>query len=62
MESYNSLLEEMRKDAGLLSQWENYKLRHSYAKDIDFASTVNAVATVTEIATRGFNKAQTIAN
>lgn len=62
MESYNSLLEEMRKDAGLLSQWENYKLRHSYAKDIDFASTVNAVATVTEIATKGFNKAKTTAN
>jgi hypothetical protein len=62
MKSYNSLLEEMRKDAGLLSQWENYKLRHSYAKDIDFTSTVNAVATVTEIATKGFNKAQTITN
>lgn len=43
-----SIIEAMRADSGLMRQWETYASKHSYAQDITFGETLDAVADAME--------------
>lgn len=43
-----SIIEAMRADSGLMRQWKTYASKHSYAQDITFGETLDAVADAME--------------
>lgn len=43
LERHSELVERMKRDGGLASQWERYAAKHSYARGIAFSETLGAV-------------------
>ncbi len=51
IECYPELVGLMREDAGLARQWDAYGSKHSYARGISFAETLDAVQEIMQAVT-----------